>query len=103
MSREDVRRTLIAYDIPDDQRRTRLAHRLQTYGDRVQYSVFIVDVSPAKLRRLRTAIAAIIEPSLDSVLFCDLGLVATIDADRFSYLGRGRRHDSAASLVAARS
>lgn len=90
MSRDDVRRNLIAYDVPDDRRRTKLANRLSTYGDRIQYSVFVADVSPSKLIRLRDHISAIIDTEQDSVLFCDLGRVAELDQDKFSFLGRER-------------
>lgn len=90
MSRDDTRRNLIAYDIPDDKRRTKLANRLSGYGDRIQYSVFVADVSPSKLIRLRDHISAIIDPKEDSVLFCDLGRVAELSEDRFSFLGRER-------------
>jgi CRISPR-associated endonuclease Cas2 len=31
---------LVSYDIPDDRRRTKLAHTLKDFGQRVQYSVF---------------------------------------------------------------
>jgi CRISPR-associated protein Cas2 len=31
---------LVSYDVPDDRRRTRLAHALKDFGERVQYSVF---------------------------------------------------------------
>jgi len=31
---------LVCYDIEDDRERTRLAHLLEGYGERVQYSVF---------------------------------------------------------------
>ncbi len=43
---EAPRRWLIAYDISLDERRTRIAHLLESYGDRVQYSVFVVDLRP---------------------------------------------------------
>jgi len=29
---------LVTYDVPDDRRRTRLAHTLKDFGERVQYS-----------------------------------------------------------------
>ena len=90
MTRDDARRTLIAYDVSEDKRRSRLATKLQTYGDRVQYSVFVVDVSPAKLRRLRSEVSEIIDAKEDSVLFCDLGLVSTVQDGRFDYMGRTR-------------
>lgn len=87
MRRDDVRRTLIAYDVPDDRRRTRLAKALSTFGDRVQYSVFVVDISPAKLIKLRAEMAEIIASKEDSVMICDLGRVAELNEKRFSYLG----------------
>ncbi|SQG56940.1 CRISPR-associated endonuclease Cas2 [Corynebacterium ulcerans] len=34
MRRDDVRRTIIAYDIAHDRRRNKLAKILQKYGDR---------------------------------------------------------------------
>ncbi len=87
MSAEPVRRFLIAYDISDDRRRTRVAKCLQTYGDRVQYSVFVVDIRPARLVRLRTALEVLIHQHADSVLLCDLGPAASIDTRRFEFLG----------------
>lgn len=90
MRRDDVRRTLIAYDIPNDRRRTRLAKELSTFGDRVQYSVFVVDISPARLIGLRDKLAEVIATDEDSVMICDLGRIAELDEKRFSYLGLER-------------
>ncbi|WJZ03453.1 CRISPR-associated endonuclease Cas2 [Corynebacterium freiburgense] len=87
MRRNDVRRTLIAYDVPDDRRRTRLAKKLLSYGDRIQYSVFVVDAIPAKVIRLKDDIREIIDNTEDSVLLCDLGLLPDIGESRFSYIG----------------
>jgi len=80
----------VAYDVPDDRRRTRLAKVLENFGDRIQFSVFVVDVSPAKLLRMRAKVSEVIDPDSDSVLFCDLGLLSTLDEKRFSYLGQSR-------------
>lgn len=90
MTRDDVRRTLICYDVIDDKRRTRLAKLLGKYGDRIQYSVFVVDISPAKLLRLRDEASAIINRNEDSILFCDLGRIANLSDKKFSYLGQTR-------------
>lgn len=38
MARRDF--YVVAYDIPDDRRRLRVARLLERYGERVQYSVF---------------------------------------------------------------
>lgn len=90
MSRDDARRTLVAYDIPDDRRRTRLATKLAKYGDRLQYSVFVVDSAPAKLLRMKSEIEEILDFQEDSVLFCDLGRLSELDENRFSFLGYSR-------------
>ncbi|AZA10490.1 CRISPR-associated endonuclease Cas2 [Corynebacterium gerontici] len=90
MSRDDARRTLVAYDIPDDRRRTRLSTKLAKYGDRLQYSVFVVDASPAKLLRMKSEIEEVLDLQKDSVLFCDLGRLAELSEARFSFLGQGR-------------
>lgn len=90
MSRDDARRFLIAYDIRDDCRRDRLAKYLQRHGDRVQYSVFIIDASPARIARLRHHVRGIIRVSQDSVLFCDLGPVQKVTSAKFAFMGQAR-------------
>lgn len=99
MTRRDLRRFLIAYDIPDDRRRDRLAKCLQRHGDRVQFSVFVVDASLARILRLRHEVASIIVTSEDSVLFCELGRTSDSDESRFSLLGRPKTINGAASRV----
>ena len=76
MSRDAPRRFLIAYDVTDDRRRTRVATRLSSFGDRVQFSVFVIDGRPAKLVRLRRTLKMLIDPEVDSVIICDLGPVS---------------------------
>lgn len=90
MRRDDVRRTLVCYDVPTDRRRTKLAKVLESHGDRVQYSVFAIDVSPARLLRLKDKVKEIIDVDEDSVLFCDLGRISDLSDRRFSYLGQTR-------------
>ena len=71
MRRDDTRRTLIAYDIPDDKSCGRIA-------------------KPSKLLRLKDEIRQQIEASEDSVLFCDLGRLSELGEKRFSYVGQSR-------------
>lgn len=84
------RRHLIAYDVADDRRRTRIANFLSAHGDRVQYSVFLVDCRPAKLIRLRVQLANLIKADEDSILMCDLGTPDRADQDTMQYLGTRR-------------
>ncbi len=90
MSRDASRRYLIAYDVVNDARRLRVAKKLESYGDRIQYSVFVVDVRPARIVRLVAALEQIINPQDDSVLLCDLGLLAALDEKRFLMIGQRR-------------
>lgn len=43
---------LIAYDISDDKNRKKLGDLLQTYGQRVNYSVFEIEINKTKLNKL---------------------------------------------------
>ena len=58
---------LVSYDVPNDRRRTRLAHTLKDYGQRVQYSVFECNLEEAQLARLRSRVEKLIEATEDSV------------------------------------
>ncbi|MBC7317262.1 MAG: CRISPR-associated endonuclease Cas2, partial [Chloroflexi bacterium] len=40
---------VISYDIPNDRHRLRIAHLLEGYGERVQYSVFEVWLTEKQL------------------------------------------------------
>lgn len=90
MTTDAARRFLVAYDVPDDRRRSRLAKALSSYGDRIQYSVFVADCKPAKFVRLKLKVEALVERESDSVLFCDLGPVASLSRETFSFIGRDR-------------
>jgi CRISPR-associated protein Cas2 len=90
VSRDACRRYLIAYDVADDARRLQVAKKLESYGDRIQYSVFVVDVRPARIVRLMQTLEQIINRDNDSILLYDLGLVTALDHKRFLVLGRRR-------------
>lgn len=90
MTNEAARRYLIAYDIVQDRRRSRLAEALSSYGDRIQYSVFVADLRPARFVRLRATIRELIDEREDSVLLCDLGAAQSISDAVFTFVGRQR-------------
>lgn len=58
---------LVSYDIPDDRRRTQLAHTLKDFGERVQYSVFECRLTDDQLDHLRSRMAKLVDPAEDSV------------------------------------
>ncbi len=90
MTRQDSHKFLIAYDVPDDRRRHSIAVVLQSFGDRVQYSVFMVDCAPSRVIVLQKRLEVIMERDEDSVLVCDLGLSKRADAKALTWLGRSR-------------
>lgn len=69
---------LVSYDVStlDDgaaRRLRRLARKCRDYGQRVQYSVFEVEVDPALWVRLKADLCAIADPETDSLRFYYLG------------------------------
>jgi len=59
----------ISYDIANDRRRTRVAHLLEDYGKRVQYSVFDCILDERDLQRLRKKLDRVVDHEADSVRF----------------------------------
>lgn len=69
---------LISYDVNTEDKagRRRLRHIAKTcqdYGQRVQFSVFECEVSPARWVELRARLLAIMDASVDSLRFYNLG------------------------------
>jgi CRISPR-associated protein Cas2 len=87
---EPIRRMLVAYDIVDDRRRDRVAVALQEHGERVQYSVFLVDGRPATFVRLRSMLGTLIDHDVDTVMFCDLGSRESAMRHSLSHIGARR-------------
>lgn len=60
MKHEPSRKTFIvvAYDLSDDRRRTRLHKRLKSYGLGVQYSVFECLLTPAQFKTMKQMVRA---------------------------------------------
>lgn len=99
MTRKDVHRYLVAYDVPDDRRRLAIAKVLQSFGDRIQYSVFVVEASAVKRARCERAVLAAMRPEVDSVILCDLGPADVGESARLVMLGRRRSLTERSSFV----
>lgn len=56
---------VVAYDIPDDRRRTRVAHLLEGAGTRVQYSVFECRLNRTEMQALRQRLLELTEADQD--------------------------------------
>jgi CRISPR-associated protein Cas2 len=83
------RRYLIAYDIADPVRLRRICTLMEDHGERLQYSVFLCDLSLGERAELEGAVLRIMHLGEDSVIQIDLG-PATAPAN-IRALGRPRR------------
>lgn len=66
-------RYLIAYDISDDVRLRQVVKLMKGYGTRLQYSVFLCDLSRMEFLRWHADIHKVIDLADDSVVHLDLG------------------------------
>lgn len=78
------RRYLVTYDIRDDRRLRAVATCMEAFGERIQYSVFICDLSTRELAHMKRQLEGIMRLSVDSVMVVDLG---SVDPRRFTFLG----------------
>lgn len=58
---------LVSYDIIDNAKRTRLAKKLQDYGQRVQYSVFECSLDSKRCSEMTAHVLKLIDPDKDSL------------------------------------
>ena len=63
-----MQRYIIAYDIKDDSRRIRVSKLLQSYGNRLQYSVFLMEMREVRLVRMEERLHTLINGAEDSVV-----------------------------------
>lgn len=91
MSTDSVHRYVLAYDISNDGRRVAIAKTLEAHGDRLQYSVFVVDLKPARLVRLRSRVTSLMDLSTDSLMVIDLGPRDHGGTRRIDFVGQRRR------------
>lgn len=71
------RRYLIAYDIADPNRLRAVCKLMEAYGRRLQYSVFLCDLSRAELATWEMRVRGIVALSEDSIVHLDLGPVTS--------------------------
>lgn len=58
---------VVAYDIPDDKKRTKLHKKLRSYGTPVQYSVFECLLDGKRLEKLRALLDRVTDAQEDLV------------------------------------
>lgn len=91
------RRYLAAYDIRDEKRLRAVAVCMEGYGIRVQYSVFICDLSDRELYFMRSDLESRINHREDSVMIVDLGSAG--DSSCFRFLGHHEKLPTSAAVI----
>jgi len=80
----------VAYDIPDDRRRTKLAEHLENFGQRVQLSVFECLLEEKQAERMKAGIVRLVDAEEDTVRI--YRLCASCE-ERVEIVGRGVRSE----------
>jgi CRISPR-associated protein Cas2 len=91
------RRYLVAYDIRDDRRLRSVAGCMEGYGTRIQYSVFVCDLSDQEAILMRGDLEARMKASEDSVMVVDLGRAG--DSAHFRFLGHHEKLPSSEAVI----
>ncbi len=80
----------VAYDIPDDRRRTKLAEHLENFGQRVQLSVFECLLEEKQAERMKAGIGRLVDEEEDTVRIYRLCVSCE---ERVEIVGRGVRSE----------
>lgn len=91
------RRYLVAYDIREDRRLRAIAGCMEGCGTRIQYSVFVCDLSDREMVLMRGDVETRMKPSEDSVMVVDLGHSG--DSSRFLFLGYHQKLPSSSAVI----
>lgn len=89
-------RHLVSYDIRDPKRLRLVAKTMHAFGTRMQYSVFVCDLSLQELIELKSALRAILYPE-DSVMIVPLG--PGYDTSCFEFMGARRDLPAAGPVI----
>ncbi len=92
-------RYLVCYDICHPKRLRRVAKTCESFGTRLQYSVFECPLDGVRLENLKAALADIIHHEEDQVLFVHLGPVDARSAFRIEALGQPYYERSRVTII----
>jgi len=79
---------LLCYDVRDERRLRRTIAVAEAWGERIQYSVFVCDLTDVERARLEGALRDVIDVTVDRALLIDLGPTHGGSAGRFHWISR---------------
>jgi CRISPR-associated protein Cas2 len=80
-------RYLVGYDIRNSNRLRKTHEIVKAYGYRVQYSVFVCDLTKSEKIRMQEELREIINANADSVVLIDLGPSRARGTECFEFMG----------------
>ena len=81
-------RYIVAYDVRNPRRLRRTFSKMNGFGDRLQYSLFVCDLTVNELAELESDLLGIVNVAEDSVLIVDIGRVKGRAAGAIRTLGQ---------------
>ncbi len=81
------RRYLICYDVADAKRLRHTARVCESYGTRLQFSVFESSLDDLMLKKMQTELDSVINHSCDQILFVDMGFDDETTPLNIAFLG----------------
>lgn len=80
-------RYVVAYDIRNDVRLRQVHGVVKSFGERLQYSVFLCDLTMTEKIALKTELRAVLDHRCDSIVFIDLGDAVARGNACFEFMG----------------
>ncbi len=93
------RSVLVTYDIADPKRLRRVFKTLRAYGDHLQLSVFLCELSKRERAELEGLLSTEIHNDDDQVLLVDLGLAETTGNGTITALGKRYVHPERVAII----
>lgn len=84
-------RYLLCYDVCDEQRLRRTAKVAEAWGNRIQYSVFVCDLTDVERVRLVQGLKDVLEVSTDRAFLVDLGPTGQSSDRRLQWVSKPER------------
>lgn len=83
------KRYLVCYDVRDPGRLRRTHQKMLGFGDPLQYSVFVCDLSDVELLKMEKALKKVVNLKDDSVIIADVGPVDGAARGKIRFLSGG--------------
>ena len=79
-------RYLLCYDVRDDRRLRRTAKVAESWGYRLQYSVFVCDLTEVERSGLERGLRDVLDLAVDRAVLVDLGPLGRFSARRLQWI-----------------